>query len=81
MEIYSTTKARENLFKLVENVEHEPIIIVGRRRNAVLISQEDYQAILETLHISSVPGLVQSIVAESKAPISEFSDKIDWGNV
>lgn len=48
MEIYSTTKARENLFKLVENVEHEPIIIVGKRRNAVLISQEDYQAILET---------------------------------
>lgn len=81
MNIYSTSKAREKLFKIVEDIEYEPVMIIGKKKNAVLISEDGYKTILETLHISLVPGLTQSIVEESKRPISESSEKIDWDNV
>lgn len=79
MEIYTTSQARQDLFKLVDAAgqTHEPVYIVGKRNKAVLISDEDYRAMLETLHIMSVPGLKESIIEMDSKPIEEYSDDID----
>jgi prevent-host-death family protein len=83
MEIYTTSQARANLFKLVEHIAeaHDPIYIVGKHNKAVLISEEDYRAMVETLYISSIPGMKESILSASQEPIESFSDKIDWDHV
>jgi prevent-host-death family protein len=83
MEIYTTSQARTNLFKLVEYTtqSHDPVYIVGKSNKAVLMSEEDYRAMIETLYISAIPGMKESILATAKEPIEHFSDKIDWDNV
>lgn len=83
MTVYTTSQARTNLFKLMEyiQVSHDPIYIVSKKNKAVLIAEEDYKAILETLHITSLPGMKESILKASKEPLKTFSDKIDWDNV
>jgi antitoxin YefM len=79
MEIYTTSQARNDLFKLVDsaNQTHEPVYIVGKRNKAVLISEEDYSAMVETLHIISVPGLKESIIEMDSKPLEEYSEDID----
>lgn len=83
MEIYTTSQARSNLFKLIDHAAevHDPIYIVGKHNKAVLIAEEDYRAMVETLYLSSIPGMKDSILNASKEPIENFSDKIDWDNV
>lgn len=83
MEIYTTSQARANLFKLVEmsNETHEPIYIIGKKNKSVLISEEDYRAMAETLHLTSIPKMKESILKESKQPLETFSESIDWENV
>lgn len=83
MEIYTTSQARANLFKLLEYAveSHDPVYIIGKNKKGVLISEEDYRAMVETLYISSIPGMKDSILSASKESIEDFSDKIDWDNV
>ena len=80
MEIYSTTQAREHLFQLVDSTaaSHEPIYIVGKRNKAVLLSADDYAAMMETLHLVTLPGMKESILTASSAPEEEFSETIEW---
>ena len=61
--ILNTTKARSNLYKLVEHTHntHEPIYITGKKNDAVLVSAQDWEAIQETLYLNSTPGMSQSI--------------------
>jgi prevent-host-death family protein len=63
MEIFTASKARANLFSLVEQVnkDHLPRIITSRNGDAVLISKEDWESIQETLYLQSIPGFVESI--------------------
>ena len=77
MTIYTSTQARARLFHLIDetNETHEPIYIKGKRNNAVIISEEDYEGLQETLAIYSVPGLVDSILEASKEPLSEC---VEW---
>lgn len=79
MEIYTTSQARNDLFKLVDSINqnHEPVYIVGKRNKAVLISEEDYRAMKETLHIMSVQGLKKSIIEMHNKPLDEYSENID----
>lgn len=83
MTLYTTTQARTNLFKLMEyiQVSHDPVYIVHKKNKAVLIAEDDYNAMLETLHITSVAGMKESILKASKETLENFSDKIDWDNV
>jgi len=76
----TATKARANLFKLLEQAAatHEPIQITGRRANGVLISEEDYRAIQETLYLMSVPGMKRSLVEGKRMPLSAYSRKRPW---
>ena len=80
MTILSATEARKCLYSLVDDVaeSHAPIQIVGKRHSAVLISAEDWQAIQETLHLTSVPGMRESIQEGLKTPIEECDTELEW---
>ena len=79
MNIYTMSEARAKLFSLVEQVQdsHEPVILKGKRANAVILSQEDYESLQETLYLHSVPGLAQSIMDASKEPLE---DAVKWAD-
>lgn len=80
MKTISATKARNNLYKLIDETANasEPIHISGKRANAVLISEEDWSAIQETLYLLSIPGMRESIIKGMKEPLSKSSDKLKW---
>ena len=63
MTTVSATSARANLYRLIDQVndESQPLTITGQRNNAVLIGEDDWRAIQETLFLESVPGLVESV--------------------
>ncbi len=80
MKTISITEARNNIYKLIDmtSVESEPIQITGKRGNAVLISEEDWRAIKETLYLVSIPGMRESIIKGLKEPLSKTTSKITW---
>ena len=70
----SITKARANLYQTVSEVNEssQPITITNNRgKNAVLVGEEDWKAIQETLYLNSIPGLSQSILASKEKEISD----------
>jgi len=80
MNILNVTEARSKLYSLIDEtiLTHEPITITGKRGNAVLISENDWEAIEETLYLVSIPGMKESILKGLKEPISECSKELDW---
>lgn len=80
MKSIGATKARENLFKLLDEAaaSHEPITITGKRSNAVLISEDDWRAIEETLYLLSIPGIRESIRDGLATPPEECSEELEW---
>ncbi len=76
----SVTSARARLYRLVDEAvsSHKPVVIRGKRGNAVLLSENDWNAISETLHLVSLPGMSESIQEELKEKIAECSKKLDW---
>lgn len=80
MSTITVTQARANLFKLLERtaLSHEPIQITGRRQNGVLISEEDFRAMQETLHLVSIPGMRESLLKAKKAPLKSYTKKRPW---
>jgi antitoxin YefM len=79
MKTVSATKARENLYKLLDEVQKsgEPIQIIGKRANAVLLSEDDWRAISETLFMLSIPGMCESIREGLETPIDECHTELD----
>jgi antitoxin YefM len=73
METLSISEARANLFKLVKQVSqfHKPIHIHGRHNNAVLLSEEDFNALQETLYIMKMPGLYQDLKEGLEAAVED----------
>ena len=65
MKSISTTEARENIHQLVEQISetHEPVLIIGKKSSAVLVSEEDWRSIQETLYLTSIPG-VRDLIRE-----------------
>lgn len=80
MTTLTVTEARANLYKLVDEVaeNHEPILITGRRTNAILISEEDWRAIEETIYLLGIPGMRESIIEGMNTPLDEFADEVEW---
>ena len=80
MSVLTASAARANLYKLIDetNASHIPVIISGKRNNAVLVSESDWNAIQETLYLSSIPGMKESIIEGAKEPLSECANKLDW---
>ncbi len=80
MPILKATEARANLYNLIDETaaSHQPIVITGKRNNAVLIAEEDWNAINETLFLVSIPGMRESIKEGLEIDLSECSKDIDW---
>jgi antitoxin YefM len=80
MTIITASEARAKLYRLIDDAasSHEPILITGKRANAVLLSEEDWASIQETLFLLSVPGMRESILEGLKTPAAECSKKLDW---
>jgi antitoxin YefM len=73
-------EARTKLGRLVDEAaaSHEPILITGKRANAVLISEEDWQAIQETLYLLAIPGMRESIREGLQLPLKDCAGDLDW---
>lgn len=76
----NATNARQNLFRLIEQVnnEHEPVRITGRRGSAVLVGEDDWRAIEETIHLNSIPGMAESIREGMNTPAADLHDDVEW---
>ena len=80
MKTISVTEARKCLYHLLDETagSHEPIHITGKRGNGVLVSEEDWSAIQETLNLLSIPGMRESIRKGMETPLSECNKEIEW---
>lgn len=80
MPTITATKARSQLYRLIDEAAstHDPIVITGKRGNAVLLSEEDWRSIQETLYLLNIPGMRESIRAGLATPIEECSEDIEW---
>ena len=80
MTILNATEARAKLYSLIDetSASHQPIVITGKRSNAVLISEEDWNAISETLNLLSIPGMRESIKEGMETPVENCSEELDW---
>jgi prevent-host-death family protein len=76
----SVTKARSNLYKLLDEAKNsgEPIQITGKRSNGILVSEDDWRAISETLFLLSIPDMRESIRNGLNTPIDECETEIKW---
>jgi len=76
----SATEVRKHLYALIDEVgqSHEPVQIKGKRGNAVLLSEEDWRALQETLHLVSIPGMRESILEGMATEASELSTEPGW---
>lgn len=74
------TQARARLYQLVEEAEatHDPVQITSKHGNVVLVAEEDWRSIQETLHLLSIPGMRESIRRGMKEPLSKSSTKLAW---
>ena len=80
MTTVTATEARKSLYKLLDEVaeSHKPIQITGKRGNAVLIGEEDWRAVQETLYLVSIPGMRESILEGMRTPVEECEEDLDW---
>jgi prevent-host-death family protein len=80
MTTLNASKARTQLYRLLDDVSisHNPIQITGKRSNAVLVSDEDWRAIQETLYLVSLPGMRKSIMNGLKTPVSKCNRELKW---
>ena len=80
MTVFTASEARANLYRLIDQTaeSHEPILIAGKRRSAVLLSVEDWKAIQETLHLLSIPGMRKSIRNAMAEPLSKSAKELRW---
>lgn len=76
----NATEARSTLYHLIDqtNDSHEPVLITGKRNNAVLVSEADWLAIQETLYLNSVPGLSKDIRKGLATPLDKCSRELKW---
>ena len=76
----NVTTARKNLYRLVDTVNetHEPIHIYGKHGAAVLVGEQDWKNIQETLYLTSIPGMRESILSGMQEPLETMTDTLDW---
>lgn len=76
----TASEARKRLYALLDSVaeSHEPIRIAGKRHVGVLLSEEDWRAIQETLYLDSIPGMRESVIKGLKTPVEKCKKDLDW---
>lgn len=80
METVTVSGARGRLYRLLDEVtaSREPVLITGKRGSAVLVPEEDWRAIQETLYLLSIPGMRESIREGMVTPVSECATELKW---
>jgi prevent-host-death family protein len=80
MRTVNATEARAHIFQMIDEVDatRTPIQIKGKRSSAILISEADWRAIQETLYLSSIPGMVASILEGGSEPIGACAKDLPW---
>ena len=80
MSIHPINEAEKNLRQLINEVieSHKPVTITNEGNNAVLLSEEDWSSIQETLYLLAVPGMRESIKEGLATPIEECAEGLDW---
>ena len=80
MTTITATEARKQLYKLLDDVSdtHEPVQITGKRGNAVLVGEDDWRAVQETLFLVSIPGMRESIIEGMAKPPEELDSELRW---
>lgn len=80
MTAITASEARANLYRLIDEAaaSHQPLLISGKRNKAVLVSEEDWEAIQVTLFLLAVPGMRESIREGMETPVDECSEDLDW---
>ncbi len=80
MNTFTASEARAKLDRLIDEaaLSHQPLLINGKKNHAVLIAQEDWNAIQETLYLISIVGMRESIQKGLSDAIESCSDKLDW---
>lgn len=80
MTTITATEARRRLYQLLDEVSasHEPVHIAGRRGNAVLISEDDWRSVQETLYLMAIPGMRESIREGLAKPVDDLVDEPGW---
>lgn len=77
MKTLTATQARKDIYRILDEVSdtHKPIKITGKHTNAVLISEEYWRSIHETLYLTSIPGMHESIVEGLNTPLEETEER------
>lgn len=77
----NVTNARDNLYNLIDEtiMSSEPIQIIGKRGNAILLSEDDWKAIQETLYLINIPGMKDSLIEGRNTPKEDLLDLEDIG--
>ena len=80
MTTLTATEARKKLYTLLDDVtdSHEAVQIAGKRNSAVLVSEEDWRAIQETLYLTSIRGMKDSIIKGMRTPINKCDKELEW---
>ena len=80
MTTLNVTEARANLYKLIDDtsVNHEPVVITGKRGNAVLLAEDDWNAINKILHLLSVLEMRDSILKGMQKKIGDCAAELEW---
>ena len=80
MAVLTASEARANLYRLIDQAaeSHQPIVIAGKRRSAVLVSEEDWQAMQETMYLLSIPGMRKSIRDAMAEPLPKSAKELTW---
>jgi len=80
MTTLTASEARTGLYRLIDQAaeSHKPIVISGKRANAVLVSEEDWSAIQGTLYLLAVPGMRESIKDAMAEPVDISNRKLKW---
>jgi prevent-host-death family protein len=78
--ILTASEARANLYRLIDQTAagHEPIYITGKRSSAVLVAEEDWRAIQETMYLLAVPGMREAIKGSMAEPLDQSGQELDW---
>jgi len=76
----TASEAQSRLYDLIEEtgLSHKPLIISGNKLNAVLISEDDWESVQETLYLLSIPNMRESIREGLNTPVEECVKELDW---
>lgn len=80
MKTVNATTARKDLYNLIDETgqSHVPVYITGKRGNAVLVSEDDWNAMQETLYLLSIPDMGKSIKKGMETPLDDCTGEPDW---